>query len=47
MMIQSLRLTSGFILKTQFNTEKSCLERKINDIDKKVTRTNKLVKRLD
>ena len=47
MMIQSFRLTSGFILKTLFNTEKSGLEGKINDIDKKVTRTNKLVKRLD
>ena len=27
--------TSGFVLKTQYNTDKSSLEKKINDADKK------------
>ena len=39
--------TSEFLLKTKYNTEKSDLEKKINDEDKKIPDTSRLVKKLD
>ena len=39
--------TSGFVLKTQYNTDKSGFEKKINDADKKVPDTSVLVKKTD
>ena len=36
--------TSGFVLKTQYNTDKSGLEKKVNDADKKIPNTNGLAK---
>ena len=35
---------SGFVLKTQYNTDKSGLEKKIDDADKKISDTSGLVK---
>ena len=35
--------TSGFVLKTKYNTDKSDLEKKISDADKKVPDTSGLV----
>ena len=37
--------TSGFVLKTQYKTDKSDLEKKINDVDKKIPDTSELVKK--
>ena len=37
--------TNGFILKTQYNTEKSGLEKKINDASKKISDVSGLVKK--
>ena len=34
--------TNGFVLKTQYNTDKSRLEKKINDADKNIPDTNGL-----
>ena len=39
--------TSGFALKNQYNTDKSDLEKKIRDVDKKIHDTSKLVKKSD
>ena len=39
--------TSGFILKTKYDTDKSELGKKISDADKKITVTNKFVKKAD
>ena len=38
---------SGFILKTKYDTDKSELGKKISDADKKITVTNKFVKKAD
>ena len=35
--------TSGFVLKTQSNVDKLCIEKKIDDADKKTTDTRALV----
>ena len=35
---------SGFVLKTQYNTDKSGQEKKIDDADKKISDTSGLVK---
>ena len=37
--------TSGFVLKTKYHTDKSDLEKKINDEDKKIPDTSGLVKK--
>ena len=37
--------TSGFVLKTKYNTDKSDLEKKISDANKKITGTSGLVKK--
>ena len=37
--------TSGFVLKTKYDTDKSDLEKKISDADKKIPDTNGLVKK--
>ena len=37
--------TSGFVLKTQYKTDKSDLEKKINDVDKKIPDTSELAKK--
>ena len=37
--------TSGFVLKTNYETDKSYLERKISDADKKIPNTSRLVKK--
>ena len=37
--------TSGFVLKIKYNTNKSDLERKISDADKKISDTSGLVKK--
>ena len=39
--------TSGFILKNKYDTDKSELGKKISDADKKITVTNKFVKKAD
>ena len=39
--------TSGFVLKTNHDTDKSDLEKKINDADKKIPDTSRLVKNTD
>ena len=39
--------TSGFVLKTQYNTGKSDLEEKIDDVYKKIPDTSGLVKKTD
>ena len=39
--------TSGFVLKTKYDTDKSDLENKISDADKKIPDTSKLVKKID
>ena len=39
--------TSGFVLKTKFDTEKSGLGKKISDTDKKNPDTSGLVKKID
>ena len=39
--------TSGFVLKTKYNTDKSDLEKKISDADKKVPDTSGLVWKKD
>ena len=39
--------TSGFVLKTKYNTDKSDLEKKISDPDKKVPDTSGLVWKKD
>ena len=38
--------TNWFVLKIQFNTDKSGLERKINDANKKIPYASRLVKQL-
>ena len=37
--------TSGFVLKTKYDTDKSDLEKKISDADKRIPDTNGLVKK--
>ena len=37
--------TTGFVLKTKYDTDKSDLEKKISDVDKKITDTGSLVKK--
>ena len=37
--------TSGFVLKTQYKTDKSDLEKKINDVGKKMPDTSELAKK--
>ena len=39
--------TSGFVLKTKYDTDKSDLERKISDADKQIPDTSGLVKKTD
>ena len=39
--------TSGFILKTKYDTDKSSLEKKISDANKKIPNISKLVKKTD
>ena len=39
--------TSGFVLKTKYDTDKSDLEKKISDADKKIPGTSGLVKKTD
>ena len=39
--------TSGFVLKTKYNADKSDLEKKISDVGKKNSDTNGLVKKTD
>ena len=39
--------TSGFVLKTKHHTDKSDLQKKINDADKKFPDTSGLVKKTD
>ena len=39
--------TTGFILKTTYDTDKSDLENKIRDVDKKILDTSKLTKKTD
>ena len=39
--------TSGFALKTKHDTDKSGLEKKISDADKKIPDTSGLIKKLD
>ena len=39
--------TIGFVLKAKYQTDKSDLEKKISDADKKILDTSKLVKKLD
>ena len=39
--------TSGFVLKTKYNADKSELEKKISDTDKKIPDTSGFVKKLD
>ena len=36
--------TNGFVLKTEYNTDKSDLEKKISDADKKIPNISGLVK---
>ena len=38
-------LTTGFVLKTKYDTNKSYLEKKINGAEKKIPDTNSLVKK--
>ena len=38
---------SGFVLKTKYKTDKSDLDKKISDADKKIPYTSKLVKKTD
>ena len=40
-------VTSGFILKSKYDTDKSDLEKKINNTDKKIPNTSGLVKKTD
>ena len=39
--------TTGFVLKTKYDTDKSGLEKKISDVDKKIPDTSGLVKKTD
>ena len=39
--------TTGFVLKIKYDTDKSDLEKKINDVDKKILDTNAFVKKTD
>ena len=39
--------TSGFVLKHHYDTDKSGLEKKINDADKKIPDTSGLLKKTD
>ena len=39
--------TTGFVLKTKYDTDKSDLEKKISDVDKKILYTSGLVKKTD
>ena len=39
--------TTGFVLKTKYDTDKSDLEKKISDVDKKILDTSDLVKKRD
>ena len=39
--------TSGFVLKTKYDTDKSDLEKKISDANKKIPDTSRLVKKTD
>ena len=39
--------TSGFVLKTKYDIDKSDLEKQINDADKKIPDTSELVRKLD
>ena len=41
------KLVTKFVLKTQYNTDKPGLEKKINDADKKIPDTSGLVKKTD
>ena len=38
---------TGFVLKTKYDTDKSGLEKKISDVDKKIPDTSSLVKKTD
>ena len=38
--------TSGFVLKTKYNIDKSDLEKKISDVEQKIPDTSGLVKKL-
>ena len=37
--------TSGFVLKTKYDTDKSDLEKKISDAEKKILDTTRLIKK--
>ena len=39
--------TSGFVLKTKYNTDKSYLEKKIRDADKKIPNISEVIRKLD
>ena len=39
--------TSVFVLKTQYNTDKSSLEKKVDDANKKITDTSRLLEKTD
>ena len=39
--------TSGFVLKTKYDADKSDLEKKISDVGKKVPDTSRFVKKTD
>ena len=39
--------TSGFVLKTKYNTDKSYLEKKIRDADKKIPNINEVIRKVD
>ena len=39
--------TSGFVLKTKYNTDKSYLEKKIRDADKKIPNISEVIRKVD
>ena len=39
--------TSGFVLKTKYNTDKSYLEKKIRDADKKISNISEVIRKVD
>ena len=39
--------TSGFVLKTKYNTDKSYLEKKIRDADKNIPNISEVIRKLD
>ena len=39
--------TTGFVLKTRYDTDKSDLENKVSDADKKISNINSLIKKTD